>query len=329
MDKLDQAQFVQDFSGLNGLREAAQSNPNDQKALRKAAEHFESIFMKMMLQSMRKAEEVLEDQDSPFNSQETKFFRGMMDDQMAVDLSSTGALGLADLIVEQLSPGAGNITAASMLRNDGQLARAQANPQASQFIDSADKQAQKQAQHSSQFAATEQANKTQNQPEAVEFANKQDFVDKLTPYATLAASKLGISPIAMIGQAALETGWGQKMMQKLDGSNALNFFGIKADNRWDGDKTTVNTLEYRNGVAQQEKANFRAYSNIAESMQDYADFILNSPRYQQAVEAADSAKNYFSELQKAGYATDPNYADKIMSVLKDSVFDSARDMLKF
>ncbi|WP_440904094.1 flagellar assembly peptidoglycan hydrolase FlgJ [Catenovulum sp. SX2] len=325
MDKLDQAQFVQDFSGLNGLREAAQSNPNDQKALRKAAEHFESIFMKMMLQSMRQAEEVLEDKDSPFNSQETKFFRGMMDDQMAVDLSSSGALGLADLIVEQLSPGSNNTMPASALRNDGQLARAQAQAKAQFNLMAENNQNSNQTQQPLQAQNT---NKTSNE-EKIEFANKQDFVDKLMPYATMAASKLGISPIAMIGQAALETGWGQKMMQKLDGSNALNFFGIKADGRWSGDKTTVNTLEYRNGVAQQEKAHFRAYSNIAESMQDYADFILNSPRYQQAVESSDSAKSYFSELQKAGYATDPNYADKIMSVLKDSVFDSARDMLKF
>ncbi|EWH09953.1 flagellar rod assembly protein/muramidase FlgJ [Catenovulum agarivorans DS-2] len=321
MDKLDQAQFVQDFAGLNGLREAAQSNPNDQKALRKAAEHFESIFMKMMLQSMRQAEEVLEDKDSPFNSQETKFFRGMMDDQLAVDLSSTGALGLADLIVEQLSPGTGNITAASITRNDGQLSRAQAYPQANQFSARAAEQPQ------ANQTAVEQS--TALPVERVEFANKQDFVDKLLPYATMAAEKLGISPIAMIGQAALETGWGQKMMQKFDGSNALNFFGIKADGRWDGDKTTVSTLEYKNGVAHQERAQFRAYSNIAESMQDYADFILNSPRYQQAVEVGKDVKQYFSELQKAGYATDPNYADKIMSVLKDSVFDSARDMLKF
>ncbi|WP_016955581.1 flagellar assembly peptidoglycan hydrolase FlgJ [Catenovulum agarivorans] len=325
MDKLDQAQFVQDFSGLNGLREAAQSNPNDQKALRKAAEHFESIFMKMMLQSMRQAEQVLEDKDSPFNSQETKFFRGMMDDQMAVDLSSSGALGLADLIVEQLSPGSNNTMPASALRNDGQLARAQAQAKAQFNLMAENNQNSNQTQQS---LHAENTNKTTSE-ENIEFANKQDFVDKLMPYATMAASKLGISPIAMIGQAALETGWGQKMMQKLDGSNALNFFGIKADGRWSGDKTTVNTLEYRNGVAQQEKAHFRAYSNIAESMQDYADFILNSPRYQQAVESSDSAKSYFSELQKAGYATDPNYADKIMSVLKDSVFDSARDMLKF
>ncbi|MER2492614.1 flagellar assembly peptidoglycan hydrolase FlgJ [Catenovulum sediminis] len=331
MDKLDQAQMYTDFSGLNGLREAAQQN--DEKALRKAAEHFESIFMKMMLKSMRQAEEVLADKDSPFNSQETKFYRDMHDDQMAVDLSSSGALGLADLIVEQLSPVKGQFMPAQALRGDASLQNAVENPQVAavnrRIYDAQLSAAEVKPQTAdiTQLSSAAKAESDISQP--VEFTSKQDFVEKLLPFAKNAAEKMGLPPLAMIAQAALETGWGQKMMKKFDGQNALNFFGIKADGRWDGDKMAVNTLEYRNGIAQMEKAQFRAYSQIKDSLEDYVSFIQSSPRYEEAVNSAQEPEKYFNALQKAGYATDPNYADKIMSVLKDSVFESFDNVLKF
>ena len=340
MDKLEQTQLYSDFSGLDSIRKGGLNN--DKQALRKAAEHFESIFMKMMLTSMRQAEDVLADQDSPFNSQTTKFYRGMYDDQMAVELSKTGALGLADLIVDQMDPNSQSSKSAQVLRQGSNLQQALASPQ---FSNQAFKQEQdnesgldKELDTLAGLMNAEQVNRYKaanakylNQAQTnqlsessslpVEFSSKQDFVEKLMPIAEKVAEKLGLPPQALIAQAALETGWGQKMMQKADGSNALNFFGIKADNRWQGEKTFVTSLEYKNGVAVPEKSHFRAYQDIEQALDDYTQFIGNSPRYSQAVNVAHDPNAYFRELQNAGYATDPNYAEKIQSILNDAVFN--------
>ncbi|MCU4676429.1 flagellar assembly peptidoglycan hydrolase FlgJ [Catenovulum sp. 2E275] len=344
MDKIEQTQLYTDFAGLDELRKGGLNN--DKAALKKAAQHFESIFMKMMLKSMRQAEEVLADQDSPFNSQTAKFYRDMHDDQLAVNLSQTGALGLADLIVEQLDPNSQTYKNADVLRNNASLQQALNNPMQSfnlnqkperdEITDLADLMNVEQANRFRAANAKYQANyeldalAAINQPQTdISFNSKQDFVDTLMPVAQKVADKLGLSPVAMIAQAALETGWGQKMIQNADGSNALNFFGIKADSRWAGDKTNVTSLEYRNGVAVREKSNFRSYQDIEQALQDYTQFINDNPRYNQALSVAHDPNAYVTELQNAGYATDPNYAQKIQTILKDSVFEPYINMLKF
>ncbi len=348
MDKLEQTQFYSDYAGLDEIRQGGLKN--DKQALRKAAEHFESIFMKMMLDSMRKAEDVLADDSSPFNSQTAKFYRGMHDDQLAVNLSGTGALGLADLIVEQLDPESDSSKSAQVYRSDADLHQALNNPTSSaqSYGLEPNKRPVKdeintladlmRAEQVSKYKAANanlapEASKPSVEPAQasanIQFTSKQDFVEKLMPVAEKIAEKLGLPPVAMIAQAALETGWGQKMIQNSDGSNALNFFGIKADNRWQGDKAYVTTLEHRNGVAVQEKAHFRSYNSIEHALDDYTQFIGNSPRYSQAVDKAKDPNAYFSELQNAGYATDPKYAEKIQSILKDSVFSPYTNMLKF
>ncbi|CAM5206985.1 flagellar assembly peptidoglycan hydrolase FlgJ [Alishewanella longhuensis] len=155
-----------------------------------------------------------------------------------------------------------------------------------------------------------------------------EFIRSLLPAAKQAASALGLDPLALIAQAALETGWGKRMIKTASGDNSFNLFGIKASRNWQGDTAVVDTLEYRQGVAKKEQAKFRAYSSPEQSLQDYTQFIGNSVRYQQAVAAAKEPAAYFSELQAAGYATDPNYAQKIMSVFNSSAFEQVRSELK-
>ncbi|GHG69197.1 peptidoglycan hydrolase FlgJ [Alishewanella longhuensis] len=154
-----------------------------------------------------------------------------------------------------------------------------------------------------------------------------EFIRSLLPAAKQAASALGLDPLALIAQAALETGWGKRMIKTAGGDNSFNLFGIKASRNWQGDTAVVDTLEYRQGVARKEQAKFRAYSSPEQSLQDYTQFIGNSVRYQQAVAAAKEPAAYFSELQAAGYATDPNYAQKIMSVFNSSAFEQVRSEL--
>jgi len=142
-----------------------------------------------------------------------------------------------------------------------------------------------------------------------------DFVQELMPYAQVMAKQLGVEPEVIVAQSALETGWGKHTMRHGDGSVAFSLFGIKADNRWTGDTVQVSTLEFKGGQLQKEMANFRAYDSVGEAIQDYVDFIKGGSRYQNALEHKGDTAHYVKGLQKAGYATDPFYATKILNIL--------------
>ncbi len=294
---MSQASNYQDISSLDNLRKEAQGD--EKAALEKVAKQFEGIFMKMLLKSMREANKAFES-ESPFNSQSSETYRNMHDDQMAMELSENGSLGLAGLIVQQLSPQSSGFTPSSVLRSDSGMPMTQAaasrNNTASEVPASIDKNLAQVAQ----------------QPK---FTSPKDFVEQLLPLANKAAKELGASPNLLIAQAALETGWGQKIAAKQPQQSSFNLFNIKADKRWDGESAKVSTLEYRDGVAVREKAQFRAYDDFKQSFEDFAGFIKNSSRYQQAMENVSNPASFLQGIQKAGYATDPNYADKVMSVL--------------
>lgn len=281
----------QDVAGLDNLRKEAQTD--EKAALNKVAKQFEGIFMKMLLKSMREANKAFES-ESPFNSQGTETYRNMHDDQMAVELSENGSLGLANLIVQQLSPQTSGITPSSLLR-DGKMPML--NRESTNEIKS---------------AINTRMDKTNNSPK---FDSPSDFVEKMMPLAQKTSELIGVSPQTLVAQAALETGWGQKIVGSAN-TSSFNVFNIKADKRWNGETAQVNTIEYREGIALKEKASFRSYQNFEDSFEDFGNFIKNSPRYDKALEKVSNSASFLQELQQAGYATDPNYAVKIMSVLK-------------
>jgi len=144
------------------------------------------------------------------------------------------------------------------------------------------------------------------------------FYNKLIGHASQAAQETGIPANFMIGHAALESGWGRREIKARDGSNTHNLFGIKAGGAWTGKTAEVTTTEYVGGVAHKVKEKFRAYSSYAEAFKDYANLLANNPRYSNVVAAGNGndAASFAKGLQRAGYATDPNYAHKIMAVLK-------------
>lgn len=147
------------------------------------------------------------------------------------------------------------------------------------------------------------------------------FYNKLIGHASQAAQETGIPANFMIGHAALESGWGRREIRAKDGSNTHNLFGIKAGGSWTGKTAEVMTTEYVGGVAHKVKEKFRAYSSYAEAFKDYANLLANNPRYSNVVAAGNGndAASFAKGLQRAGYATDPNYANKIMAVLKQIV----------
>lgn len=319
MNSVSNSDFFADFSSLSQLKSQAQTDPN--AALKQVAEQFESIFLNMLLKNMRSTNEAIG--GSLFNSTQTKQYQEMMDSQLAQTLSKSGGVGLADALIREYqgtphSQSSGLTGDTDFLNQVAKqdLARIQflAKRASEEFVESVQNQMQEEG-------GVESA---QGVPSAlsVVFESPQEFVDHLWPHAKVAAEKIGVNPKAVLAQAALETGWGKYPIAKEDGGASFNLFGIKADSRWDGDRAVVNTLEYRDGVAKREKAAFRAYQSFSESFDDYANFLATSERYQPALQVGDNAEQFALSLQQGGYATDPEYAEKINRIMKSEWLDS-------
>ena len=314
--ELANARNFLEINGLNSIRQQSRSEDDGAKkaALQEAAKQFEGIFTQMLLKSMRSAQDVLES-DSPMNSQSTKFYRDMHDQQLALELSANGSLGLSDLIVRQLG-GGDNFTPNSIIRSDGQLNSRNMAIEATGSI----------AVKGEQFLSAEQVSKKrqldvpfatmQSNEQAPKFQQPQDFVTALTEPAKMVEKKLGVPFEVVIAQAALETGWGQKIIQTEQGKSSNNLFNIKADSRWKGESAHKDTLEFEQGALVKKSAPFRVYQSLTESAQDYVNFLSNNDRYQDTLEKSGDVEQFLQGLQKAGYATDPNYANKILGTMR-------------
>jgi peptidoglycan hydrolase FlgJ len=149
------------------------------------------------------------------------------------------------------------------------------------------------------------------------------FVERMLPPIRRAASALGLDPKGLLAQAALETGWGQRMPRNADGSPSFNMFGIKAGEEWMGARATADSLEVSGGVAKLTRTAFRAYGSIEESVDDFAKLLKNSPRYRDVVAAARDAQGYIASIGKSGYATDPEYANKLNQILHSDALKAA------
>ncbi|WP_029831047.1 flagellar assembly peptidoglycan hydrolase FlgJ, partial [Vibrio parahaemolyticus] len=145
------------------------------------------------------------------------------------------------------------------------------------------------------------------------FDSPESFVNSMKPYAEKAAKALGVEPSLLLAQAALETGWGQKVVQNALGSSN-NLFNIKADRSWQGDKVTTQTLEFHDNTPVKETAAFRSYSNYQDSFNDYVRFLNDNPRYETALQQRGDSESFIRGIHRAGYATDPTYADKVLQV---------------
>jgi peptidoglycan hydrolase FlgJ len=148
------------------------------------------------------------------------------------------------------------------------------------------------------------------------FSSADEFVNTMLPMAKEAAERIGVDPRYLVAQAALETGWGKSVMRAQDGSSSHNLFGIKAGSSWKGDSARAITSEFRNGEMVKETAQFRSYDSYKDSFHDLVTLLQTNNRYQDVVKSADNPEQFVRELQKAGYATDPDYASKISQIAK-------------
>ena len=360
------------YSDLNRLNQLKVGKDRDgEENVRKVAQEFESLFMNEMLKSMRSATEVIA-QDNPLNSQASKQYQDMHDQQLSVTLSKEGGgIGLADVLVRQLAKqqapsekpnpfaqvaqteGAkwtsnpnSKIAPVDPARNDSQLLnqRRLALPgrlaeRASAEIAATNSQTEQANQSgvvqplvnldwkpATAFAAPKEAPLTINGVEATapsapsktRFSSPAEFIATMLPMAEKAAKRLGVEPRFLVAQAALETGWGKSIIKQKDGTNSHNLFGIKATG-WEGASAKATTTEYVNGKATKEVAGFRAYDSFEHSFNDYVRLLENNDRYKPAIQVASASgdsERFVKELQRAGYATDPQYASKINQIAR-------------
>jgi flagellar protein FlgJ len=266
---------------------------DDPRALKEVAKQFESIFIQQMLKSMRSANAAFSE-DSYFNSNEMQFHQDMMDQQMSLELSKNGGMGLAEALYRQLAQAYGD------------KSPEKSRPDEIQPLQDPVKY---------QPASSLKAERRQPLDARGEFESPEDFIQQLMPYAKKAAALLNVQPGWLLAQAALETGWGQFVNRGSRGENSFNLFNIKADQRWQGERVKVNTTEYESGVARPVTAEFRRYQSYADSFSDYVNFLQSNSRYEKALASTDSAGEFLEALQSAGYATDPQYAEKIKRIM--------------
>lgn len=309
-----------DSKSIDDLHAMAKQKPDE--ALQKVAQQFEALFMNMLLKSMREATP----KDGLFESQQTQFFTQMYDQQLAQHISTKG-IGIADLMVKQLSRTNQNDPQTSISQTDAILssihAAAMANKQGHPN-DRAEQLWPVSHQHGYKAAPTEKINSSaepfaqpvQSEPQLRKSPNPSvNFIDKLLPHAKITSETTGIPPHFMLAQAALESGWGKHEIRRADNSPSYNLFGIKAGANWKGDTVEKVTTEYVNGAPQKVIEKFRAYNSYAEGFNDYARLLSDNPRYAKVLNSTD-ATSFAHGLQRAGYATDPRYAEKLIRILK-------------
>ncbi len=261
---------------------------NDPGALREVAEQFEALFLQTMLKSMRDASI----EDPLFgDSDQMETYQGMMDQQLAVEMASGKGVGLADMLVRQL----GGVEANNLdgPRDSFPIPRSKPPHQ------------------------TEQA-----------WSDPLEFARDIWPHAERTAKQLNVAPEAIVAQAALETGWGQHVIPGNSGATSFNLFGIKSGSEWQGDQVVRKTLEFEGGVPRPQNAHFRAYDGVAMAFSDYTSLITDNPRYSDVRDHGHDVAGFARALQASGYATDPDYAEKINQVSESPTMRRAMSELR-
>lgn len=265
------AGLAADAQGVGDLKRLAKNDPR--AAVKETARQFEALLLNEMIKSMREST----GQDGIFDSEQTRLYTSMFDQQISQAMSRKG-MGIAQVLERQLMP-------ADLSQADVSKPVVPAP------------------------AAAPAAN-------ATGATNIKGFVDKLLPDAEAVSRETGIPARFLMGHAALETGWGRSEIRAADGSSSHNLFGIKAGESWKGRTVDTVTTEYVNGVATKRVETFRAYDSYKDAFRDYASLLRKQPRYAEVLKNTSDARAYARELQQAGYATDPQYAAKLAGVIE-------------
>lgn len=301
-----------DVQGLNSLRQSAKQNSPE--ALKASAQQFEGLFINMMLKSMRQATAAAGQEQS----QDTQLYTSMLDQQLSQTMAQRG-IGLADMMLRQMQrqPGAlSGANAAGANPAGGAAAVPGQQPGVGSPSASTGTAVDANASTVGAAAAAKRPLRSASAPASGVVERVQDFIQGVGQHAEEAAQRTGLPTSFIVGQAALESGWGRRQIKMADGTTSHNLFGIKAGPNWKGKVAEVVTTEYVGGVAQRRVAKFRAYDSYAEAFNDYASMLLKNPRYQSVLASGQTVAGFAQGMQKAGYATDPAYADKLARVIR-------------
>lgn len=293
-----------DVASVQDLR--AQFKKNPQEGVKAAAQQFETMFLQMVMKSMRDATP----QDGLMNSDQSRFYTGLLDQQMAQNIATTGkGLGFARLIEQQLGRHMAGTPAAvddalPVSDADNVLPLATVNARHLQH-----REVLANFPTSAAYVVPSASNN-----EIKESGGTKDFVNRVWPHAVQASKATGIPPQFLVAHSALESGWGKSELKNSDGSSSFNLFGIKAGKGWTGATVDAKTTEYVDGEPRQVVERFRAYGSYEESFRDYAALLRGNPRYGDVIGSQDGME-FARRLQQAGYATDPMYADKLSRII--------------
>ena len=315
------------LTSATGISLEPASTGSSHARIEQAARELETQFAHMLIKSMRSTSIG----GDPMLGDNTTY-REMYDQQLAKELGKGRGLGLAPMIMRQLEralpqsstsptgtplPLPLSTPPAPMALPAGNGLLPLAPTRAGVSMQAVDVPLRSAASAAPAVACDPDAKLDCSSPEA--------FVRSIWPMAQKTAAELGVSPRALVAQAALETGWGRRLAHG-NGETSHNLFGIKAGGRWNGSRVNAATHEFVAGTRRSERADFRAYGSVAESFADYAR-LLGKDRYASARGVGEDVHRFASALQQAGYATDPSYANKISAIANGSTLNRALAML--
>ena len=270
-------------SGTNSVFDMGALSALKTDVRRESAGSLEAVaeqFESLFARMMLKSMRAASFGDPIFGGDQNEFYRDMFDDQMAVELAKGRGLGIADMLVRQLGGAEAQPSQGAMLGPIRRTGSAEGQP----------------------------------------VKSPEDFMSEIWPHAERVGKKLGVEPEAIVAQAALETGWGNRGINTGDGRQSHNLFGVKAGSAWRGQTASVATLEYGAGGMRRQREDFRVYDTLQAGLDDYANLLGQSGRYQQALEQGPDAVGFVRALADAGYATDPDYAGKLEAIMTSQRF---------
>ncbi|MBR0565940.1 flagellar assembly peptidoglycan hydrolase FlgJ [Azoarcus sp. L1K30] len=329
-----------DPNSLGDLKRLAREKPDDPETLRAASKQFEAMFLQMALKAMREATPP----SSMFDSEQSRTYQSLLDQQLALNMAHSSNNGMSEALFRQLGGVTGRAASSTVDAHtmpgsvDGRgfdlssVIRQSANPAA--LMRKAEAIAAKASAGNGAAEGLDPLgdlisrldntarNVRSGDGDGSVSPSVRSFVDQVWPHAQAVSRQTGIPAQFIVAQAALESGWGEKVMQHADGRSSYNLFNIKAGSSWKGETVTRDVTEYAGASAYTENARFRSYGSYAEAFQDYARLLSNGSRYSEVL-GQTSAAGFAGSLQKAGYATDPMYADKLTRIIAGNTLRTA------
>jgi peptidoglycan hydrolase FlgJ len=302
-----------DIQGLDNLK----AHSDSPEAKKEVAQQFEAILMQMVLGSMRDANKAFVTEG--FGTQQMDMYQDLFDKQLSLVMSKSG-VGFAAMIEknmdQQAAAAKGVQTDKNVLMQSAHVGQHHPLPSVANMESAMPAPVEVATEDKSSNAVPAV---TETEPKKT-FASPEDFVKKLWSAAKSAAKVIGASPEFLLAQAALETNWGKNIISHDKESSSYNLFNIKAGNNWEHKTVAADTLEQKNGVLVKERASFRSYNSFGESFQDYVSMLTRNDRYSDTLKKVTDPAQFASALQNAGYATDQNYADKVMKIFSSRNF---------